>query len=114
MRAEQSKFADTLKSSGDEATENHKPDKEKAESSSVDVQQEEPLPVCSLCHDPSSTQSPLCYLILLQVCFLMLDKYMQFYYINCSCMWKRTHYDLGHEKQFILATCQGSKGTCTR
>ncbi|XP_078178382.1 proteolysis 6 isoform X3 [Carex rostrata] len=66
MRAEQSKFADTLKSSGDEATENHKPDKEKAESSSVDVQQEEPLPVCSLCHDPSSTQSPLCYLILLQ------------------------------------------------
>ncbi|KAJ4789311.1 E3 ubiquitin-protein ligase PRT6 [Rhynchospora pubera] len=66
MRAEQSKFAESLKSSGDEATEDQKLDKEKAESSSMDFQQEESLPVCSLCHDSSSSQSPLCYLILLQ------------------------------------------------
>lgn len=88
MRAEQSKFAEMLKSLGDEASENKRPDKEKAESSSMDFQQQELLPVCSLCHDSSSTQSPLCYLILLQVCYLMLSMYTKFYLHRLSCIGK--------------------------
>ncbi|KAJ4782433.1 E3 ubiquitin-protein ligase UBR3 [Rhynchospora pubera] len=66
MRFEQSKFAESLKSLGVEATEDQELDKGEAESSSMNFQQEESLPVCSLCHNSSSTQSPLCYLVLLQ------------------------------------------------
>jgi len=64
MRAEQSKFAESMKSS-----ENEGHDVTMLEtdvSSSTGVVSEESLPVCSLCRD-SDSKSPLCYLILLQV-----------------------------------------------
>ncbi|OEL13726.1 E3 ubiquitin-protein ligase PRT6 [Dichanthelium oligosanthes] len=63
MRAEQSKFAESMKSS---ETEGHDvPMLETDGSSSTGVASEESLPVCSLCRD-SDSKSPLCYLILLQ------------------------------------------------
>lgn len=64
MRAEQSKFAESMKSS-----ENEGQDVTMLEtdvSISTGVMPEESLPVCSLCRD-SDSKSPLCYLILLQV-----------------------------------------------
>lgn len=64
MKAEQSKFAESMKSS-----ENEGHDVTMLEtdvSTSTGVVSEESLPVCSLCRD-SDSKSPLCYLILLQV-----------------------------------------------
>ncbi|KAM0859475.1 hypothetical protein ACQ4PT_047171 [Festuca glaucescens] len=63
MRAEQSKFAESMKSSGTEA--HTVPTFEPDASSSTAVASEESRPVCSLCRD-SDSKSPLCYLILLQ------------------------------------------------
>uniref|UniRef100_A0ACD5TSD6 Uncharacterized protein n=1 Tax=Avena sativa TaxID=4498 RepID=A0ACD5TSD6_AVESA len=63
MRAEQSKFAESMKSSGNEA--HAVPTFEPDASSSTAVTSEESRPVCSLCRD-SDSKSPLCYLILLQ------------------------------------------------
>jgi hypothetical protein len=64
MRAEQSKFAQSMKSSENEG---HDITMLEADvSSSTGVVSEESLPVCSLCRD-SDSKSPLCYLILLQV-----------------------------------------------
>ncbi|XP_015697922.1 E3 ubiquitin-protein ligase PRT6 isoform X2 [Oryza brachyantha] len=63
MRAEQSKFAESMKSSGSEG--HDVPMSEPDVSSSTGVVLEESLPVCSLCRD-SDSKSPLCYLILLQ------------------------------------------------
>ncbi|KAF8704993.1 hypothetical protein HU200_031244 [Digitaria exilis] len=63
MRAEQSKFAETMKSSENEG--HDVPMLDPDVSSSTGVVPEEPLPVCSLCRD-SDSKSPLCYLILLQ------------------------------------------------
>ncbi|CAO2174612.1 unnamed protein product [Urochloa humidicola] len=62
MRAEQSKFAESMKSSEDEGS--NVPMLETDVSSSTGVASES-LPVCSLCRD-SDSKSPLCYLILLQ------------------------------------------------
>ncbi|PWZ31976.1 hypothetical protein Zm00014a_001940 [Zea mays] len=63
MRAEQSKFAQSMKSSENEG---HDITMLEADvSSSTGVVSEESLPVCSLCRD-SDSKSPLCYLILLQ------------------------------------------------
>jgi hypothetical protein len=67
MRAEQSKFAESMKSSGNEA--HAVPTFEPDASSSTAVTSEESRPVCSLCRD-SDSKSPLCYLILLQVIIL--------------------------------------------
>jgi E3 ubiquitin-protein ligase UBR3 len=64
MRAEQSKFAESMKSSENEG--HDIPMLETDVSSSTGAVSEESLPVCSLCHD-SDSKSPLCYLILLQV-----------------------------------------------
>ncbi|CAL4951518.1 unnamed protein product [Urochloa decumbens] len=63
MRAEQSKFAESMKSSENEGP--SVPMLETDVSSSTGVVSEESLPVCSLCRD-SDSKSPLCYLILLQ------------------------------------------------
>ncbi|CAL4977827.1 unnamed protein product [Urochloa decumbens] len=64
MRAEQSKFAESMKSSENEGP--NVPMLETDVSSSTGgVVSEESLPVCSLCRD-SESKSPLCYLILLQ------------------------------------------------
>ncbi|CAL4958162.1 unnamed protein product [Urochloa decumbens] len=63
MRAEQSKFAESMKSSENEGP--SVPMLETDVSSSTGVVFEESLPVCSLCRD-SDSKSPLCYLILLQ------------------------------------------------
>ncbi|CAM0878719.1 unnamed protein product [Alopecurus aequalis] len=63
MRAEQSKFAESMKSSGNEA--HSVPTFEPDASSSTAVASEDTRPVCSLCRD-SDSKSPLCYLILLQ------------------------------------------------
>ncbi|KAL5229199.1 hypothetical protein ABZP36_017464 [Zizania latifolia] len=63
MRAEQLKFAESMKSSGSEG--HDVPIFEPDVSSSSGVVSEESLPVCSLCRD-SDSKSPLCYLILLQ------------------------------------------------
>nr|CAB3472205.1 unnamed protein product [Digitaria exilis] len=63
MRAEQSKFAESMKSSENEG--HDVPMLDPDVSSSTSVAPEEPLPVCSLCRD-SDSKSPLCYLILLQ------------------------------------------------
>jgi E3 ubiquitin-protein ligase UBR3 len=64
MRAEQSKFAESMKSSENEG---HDVTMLEADvSSSTGVVSEESLPVCSLCRE-SDSKSPLCYLILLQV-----------------------------------------------
>ncbi|TVU21867.1 hypothetical protein EJB05_31538 [Eragrostis curvula] len=63
MRAEQSKFAESMKSSGNEG--HDVPMSEPDVSSSTGVVSEESLPVCSLCRE-SDSKSPLCYLILLQ------------------------------------------------
>uniref|UniRef100_A0A0E0MRB6 E3 ubiquitin-protein ligase n=2 Tax=Oryza TaxID=4527 RepID=A0A0E0MRB6_ORYRU len=63
MKAEQSKFAETMKSSGSEGQD--VPMSEPDVSCSTGVVSEESLPVCSLCRD-SDSKSPLCYLILLQ------------------------------------------------
>ncbi|KAJ3693678.1 hypothetical protein LUZ60_009158 [Juncus effusus] len=68
MKAEQSKFADSMKS---ESSEDPKPDKGSSNNNNSDLmdiqsqEEEESVPACSLCHD-SYSQSPLCYLILLQ------------------------------------------------
>lgn len=64
MRAEQSKFAETMKSSVNEGHDvlMSEPDV----SSSTGAVSEESLQVCSLCRE-SDSKSPLCYLILLQV-----------------------------------------------
>lgn len=64
MRAEQSKFAESMKSSENEG--HDLPMLDPGVSSSTGVVSEESLPVCSLCRD-SDSKSPLCYLILLQV-----------------------------------------------
>ena len=64
MRAEQSKFAESMKSSVNEG--HDVPMSEADESSSTGAVSEESLPVCSLCRE-SDSKSPLCYLILLQV-----------------------------------------------
>ncbi|XP_048561722.1 E3 ubiquitin-protein ligase PRT6-like [Triticum urartu] len=63
MKAEQSKFAESMKASENEGH----PDAtfEPDASSSTAVASEESRPVCSLCRD-SDSKSPLCYLILLQ------------------------------------------------
>ncbi|KAG8046090.1 hypothetical protein GUJ93_ZPchr0008g13805, partial [Zizania palustris] len=63
MRAEQSKFAESMKSSGSDG--HDVPMSEPDVSSSTGVVSEESLPVCSLCRD-SDSKTPLCYLILLQ------------------------------------------------
>ncbi|XP_062188383.1 E3 ubiquitin-protein ligase PRT6-like [Phragmites australis] len=63
MRAEQSKFAESMKSSGNGG--HDVPMSEPDVSSSSGVVSEESLPVCSLCRD-SDSKSSLCYLILLQ------------------------------------------------
>uniref|UniRef100_A0A0E0JE11 E3 ubiquitin-protein ligase n=1 Tax=Oryza punctata TaxID=4537 RepID=A0A0E0JE11_ORYPU len=63
MKAEQSKFAESMKSSGSEG--HDVPMSEPDVSCSTGVVSEESLPVCSLCRD-SDSKSPLCYLILLQ------------------------------------------------
>ncbi|RLN23509.1 hypothetical protein C2845_PM07G01520 [Panicum miliaceum] len=63
MRAEQSKFAESMKSSENEG--HDIPMLETDVSSSTGVVSEESVPVCSLCRD-SDSKSPLCYLILLQ------------------------------------------------
>ncbi|KAL6847903.1 hypothetical protein ACP4OV_022031 [Aristida adscensionis] len=63
MRAEQSKFAESMKSSGNEG--HDVPMSDPDVSSSTGPASEETLPVCSLCRD-SDSKSPLCYLILLQ------------------------------------------------
>uniref|UniRef100_A0A0E0BX35 E3 ubiquitin-protein ligase n=1 Tax=Oryza meridionalis TaxID=40149 RepID=A0A0E0BX35_9ORYZ len=63
MKAEQSKFAESMKSSGSEGQD--VPMSEPDVSCSTGVVSEESLPVCSLCRD-SDSKSPLCYLILLQ------------------------------------------------
>ncbi|KAL6626741.1 hypothetical protein ACP70R_030467 [Stipagrostis hirtigluma subsp. patula] len=63
MRAEQSKFAESMKSSGNEG--HDVPVSEPDVSTSTGIASEESLPVCSLCRD-SDSKSPLCYLILLQ------------------------------------------------
>ncbi|PNT69934.1 hypothetical protein BRADI_2g03180v3 [Brachypodium distachyon] len=63
MRSEQSKFAESMKSSGDEG--HDAPTFEPDVSSSNGVVSEESRPVCSLCRE-SDSKSPLCYLILLQ------------------------------------------------
>uniref|UniRef100_A0A0D9UWR3 E3 ubiquitin-protein ligase n=1 Tax=Leersia perrieri TaxID=77586 RepID=A0A0D9UWR3_9ORYZ len=63
MRAEQSKFAESMKSSGSEG--HDVPMSEPDVSCSTGVVSEESLPVCSLCRDTDS-KSPLCYLVLLQ------------------------------------------------
>ncbi|CAO2198997.1 unnamed protein product [Urochloa humidicola] len=62
MRAEQSKFAESMKSSENEGP--NVPVLETDVSSSTGIASES-LPVCSLCRD-SDSKSPLCYLILLQ------------------------------------------------
>ena len=67
MRAEQSKFAESMKSSENEG--HDVPMLETDVSSSTGVVSES-VPVCSLCRD-SDSKSPLCYLILLQV--IMVD-----------------------------------------
>jgi len=64
MRAEQSKFAESMKSSENEG--HDLPMLETDVSSSTGVVSEESVPICSLCRD-SDSKSPLCYLILLQV-----------------------------------------------
>lgn len=63
MKAEQSKFAESMKSSKNEG--HDVPMLEADASSSTAVVSEESPPVCSLCRD-SDSKSPLCYLILLQ------------------------------------------------
>ncbi|XP_062193030.1 E3 ubiquitin-protein ligase PRT6-like [Phragmites australis] len=63
MRAEQSKFAESMKSSGNEG--HDVPMSEPDVSSSTGVVSEESLLVCSLCRE-SDSKSPLCFLILLQ------------------------------------------------
>jgi len=68
MRAEQSKFAESMKSSENEG--HDLPMLETDVSSSTGVVSEESVPICSLCRD-SDSKSPLCYLILLQV--IMVD-----------------------------------------
>ena len=64
MRAEQSKFAESMKSSVNEG--HDVPMSEPDVSSSTGAVSEDSLPVCSLCRE-SDSKSPLCYLILLQV-----------------------------------------------
>ncbi|GJN37488.1 hypothetical protein PR202_gb26448 [Eleusine coracana subsp. coracana] len=63
MRAEQSKFAESMKSSVNEGHDVLM--SESDVSSSTGAMSEESLPVCSLCRE-SDSKSPLCYLILLQ------------------------------------------------
>ncbi|KAK3163882.1 hypothetical protein QOZ80_1AG0009690 [Eleusine coracana subsp. coracana] len=63
MRAEQSKFAESMKSSVNEGHDVLM--SESDVSSSTGAVSEESLPVCSLCRE-SDSKSPLCYLILLQ------------------------------------------------
>ncbi|XP_038989035.1 E3 ubiquitin-protein ligase PRT6-like isoform X2 [Phoenix dactylifera] len=64
MRAEQSRFIASLKSMTND--EPHVPiSKQEVSNPEVDHVPEESAPICALCHDPDS-QSPLCFLILLQ------------------------------------------------
>lgn len=65
MRAEQSKFLVTLKSSVDAGSNDSGFGKE--EHASDVPQDSEETHVCCLCHDPNS-RNPVSFLILLQVC----------------------------------------------
>lgn len=69
MRAEQSRFIASLKSTVSDESDVAM-SKPKISIPEVDHVSEESAPLCALCHDPD-LQSPLCFLILLQVriCF---------------------------------------------
>ena len=81
MKAEQSKFAESMKASENEGH----PDAtfEPDASSSTAVASEETRPVCSLCRD-SDSKSPLCYLILLQVIILDSTMVILFSVVICQ------------------------------